>query len=325
MDYWWVNHKQTFRQEFGGKYVWCPKLKSNGRVNHFYETMREVQPGDLVYSYANAAVQGFGFATTHCYSCPKPDDFGKVGDAWDLKGWRVDVDFKKFDSPLRTADHTELIRPLLPSKYSPIKADGFGNQGAYFAQISEALALLIAELADPFLKQALSSLSSGASDALIEVALPAIQDWEDQQQHQIEETVAIPETTRQALVQARIGQGKFKQQVSLLERACRITKVDNPTHLIASHIKPWRESDNEERLSGANGLLLTPSIDHLFDRGFISFEDNGELITSPISDAISLNRMGVDTNHVINVGNFNIDQKYFLDYHRREILLKSAS
>jgi putative restriction endonuclease len=325
MDYWWVNHKQTFRQEFGGKYVWCPKLKSNGRVNHFYETMREVQPGDLVYSYANAAVQGFGFATTHCYSCPKPDDFGKVGDAWDLKGWRVDVDFKKFDSPLRTADHTELIRPLLPSKYSPIKADGFGNQGAYFAQISEALALLIAELADPFLKQALSSLSSGASDALIEVALPAIQDWEDQQQHQIEETVAIPETTRQALVQARIGQGKFKQQVSLLERACRITKVDNPTHLIASHIKPWRESDNEERLSGANGLLLTPSIDHLFDRGFISFEDNGELITSPISDAISLNRMGVDTNHMINVGNFNIDQKYFLDYHRREILLESAS
>jgi putative restriction endonuclease len=325
MNYWWVNHKQTFRQEFGGKYVWCPKLKSNGRVNHFYETMREVQPGDLVYSYANAAVQGFGFATTHCYSCPKPNDFGKVGDAWDLKGWRVDVDFQKFDSPLRTADHSPAIAALLPSKYSPIKADGFGNQGAYFAQISEALALLIAGLADPFLKQALSSMSSGASEALIEVALPAIQDWEDQQQHQIEETVAIPETTRQALVQARIGQGKFKQQVSLLERACRITKVDNPTHLIASHIKPWRESDNEERLSGANGLLLTPSIDHLFDRGFISFEDNGELITSPISDAISLNRMGVDTNHVINVGNFNIDQKYFLDYHRREILLKSAS
>ena len=53
MNYWWVNHKQTFRQEFGGKYVWCPKLKSNGSINHFYETMREVQPGDLVYSYAN--------------------------------------------------------------------------------------------------------------------------------------------------------------------------------------------------------------------------------------------------------------------------------
>jgi hypothetical protein len=325
MKHWWVNHKQTFRQEFGGKYVWCPKLKSNGHVNHFYETMREVQPGDLVFSYASAAVQGFGFATTHCYSCPRPDDFGKVGDAWDIKGWRVDVNFQKFDSPLRTADHTKLIRALLPAKYSPIRANGFGNQGAYFAQISEALALLIAELSDPFLRQALSSMGSGDSDQVIEIALPAIQDWEDQQQYLIEATTEIPETTRQALVQARIGQGKFKQQVSQYEQACRVTNVDNPTHLIASHIKPWRESDNEERLAGGNGLLLTPSIDHLFDRGFISFEDNGELITSPIADTISLNRMGVDTEHVIKVGHFNTDQKYFLNYHRKEILLKSAS
>ena len=322
MNYWWVNHKQTFRQEFGGKYVWCPKLRSDGHVHHFYETVREVQPGDLVLSYANAAVQGFGFATTHCYSCPRPDEFGQVGEAWDLKGWRVDVNFQKFPDPLRTADHSQAIAPLLPSRYSPIRANGFGNQGAYFAKIDRALALLIAELADPQLWQALTSVAEDTSGQLIEVALPVIQDWEDQQQSQIESTEGIGETTRKALVQARVGQGKFKQRVSGYERACRITKVDNPTHLIASHIKPWRESNNDERLAGGNGLLLTPSIDHLFDRGFISFEDNGDLITSPIADERSLERMGVrDTN----VGRFNIDQKYFLDYHRKEILLKSAS
>ena len=52
---------------------------------------------------------------------------------------------------------------------------------------------------------------------------------------------------------------------------------------IASHIKPWPESTNEERLTGENGLLLRPSIDHLFDRGFMSFEDNGELVVSEIA------------------------------------------
>ena len=57
MNYWWVNHKQTFRQEFGGRYVWCPKRRSDGHIHHFYETVREVRPGDLVLSYANAAVQ----------------------------------------------------------------------------------------------------------------------------------------------------------------------------------------------------------------------------------------------------------------------------
>jgi hypothetical protein len=73
-----------------------------------------------------------------------------------------------------------------------------------------------------------------------------------------------------------VGQGLFKERVSRIERACRITFVDNPTHLIASHIKPWRESTNEERLHEGNGLLLTPTVDHLFDRGFISFQDSGE-------------------------------------------------
>lgn len=291
-------------------------------MHHFYETVREVCPGDLVLSYANAAVQGFGFATTHCYSCPRPDEFGKVGDAWDLKGWRVDVNFQKFPTPLRTSDHSKAIALLLPVRYSPIRANGHGNQGAYFAQISRELALVVAELADTRLWQALNVAAEDATDQLIEIAFPALQDWEDQQQRQIESTGGLAETTRKALVQARIGQGRFKQSVAGYERACRITKVDNPTHLIASHIKPWRESDNEERLAGGNGLLLTPSIDHLFDRGFISFEDNGDLITSPIADTRSLKRMGVETK---NVGQFNTDQKHFLDYHRKEILLKSAS
>ena len=55
-------------------------------------------------------------------------------------------------------------------------------------------------------------------------------------------------------------------------------------HLIASHVQPWRDSNNEERLDGENGLLLTPTVDHLFDKGFISFENTGQLIVSPVAD-----------------------------------------
>jgi hypothetical protein len=194
MNYWWVNHKKTFRQEFGGKYVWCPKRKKNNHINHYYETVREVRPGDLIFSYAHASVQGFGFATSHCYSCPQPNEFGKVGNAWDKSGWRADINFQKFPKPLRTATHAELVAPLLPNKYSPLKSNGFGNE-AYFTQISRELALCIAELADHSLWQALTSFAEDTSDQLIEVALPAIQDWEDQQQHEIEQCVEIPETT----------------------------------------------------------------------------------------------------------------------------------
>ena len=80
-----------------------------------------------------------------------------------------------------------------------------------------------------------------------------------------------------------------------IETHCRITGVDNPSYLLASHCKPWRDSSNEERLNGANGLLLTSSIDLLFDRGFIGFEDSGNLIISPVAHKPSLERMGLET------------------------------
>src|SRR5215472_9172006 len=91
MRYWWVNHKQTFRHEFGGNYIWSPKTKRGGAFNRFYETMREVAPGDVVFSYAGGVIQAFGVAQTHCYTSPRPNEFGHIGEAWDELGWRVDV------------------------------------------------------------------------------------------------------------------------------------------------------------------------------------------------------------------------------------------
>jgi predicted restriction endonuclease len=108
-----------------------------------------------------------------------------------------------------------------------------------------------------------------------------------------------------------------------LETCCRVTRVDSPAHLIASHCKPWRDASDVERLQGENGLLLTPSIDHLFDRGFISFEDNGRFIISPVAHDLSLERMGVPTQKPLNVGAFSSVQKTFLEYHRNYVLLQA--
>lgn len=324
MRYWWVNHKQTFKQEFEGGYIWCPKRKKNGSINHFYETLREVQSGDLIFSYAGALLQGVGVAQTPSYSCPRPNEFGKVGTAWDVLGWRADVDFKAFPNPLRIIDLSSQVAPLLPERYSPIQPTGHGNQGAYLSEISEALAKKLLELADgnlvalvkpPYVQE--TEPEPVISDPLV------ILEWEDDIQAEIAIKSSISETTRRALIQARRGQGIFKQAVAKFETECRITKVVNGAHLIASHIKPWRESTDDERLSGGNGLMLTPSIDHLFDRGFISFSDQGEVLISPVSDRISLGRMGVECGKPIFTGRFNSDQKHFLDYHRNQIFLKA--
>ncbi|MDA1277967.1 MAG: HNH endonuclease signature motif containing protein [Verrucomicrobia bacterium] len=169
-----------------------------------------------------------------------------------------------------------------------------------------------------------TSALQDAPTPLVERELAGQQEWEDIEQRRILDA-DIPTTTRQSLIRARIGQGLFKERVSRIEHECRVTFVDNPAHLIGSHIKPWRESTNEERLHGANGLLLTPTADHLFDRGFISFEDNGDVLISPVVDVVSLKRMGIDPERPPQPIPFNIDQRHFLNHHRREVFLAATA
>ena len=137
-------------------------------------------------------------------------------------------------------------------------------------------------------------------------------------------TSSIRDTEREAIIRARRGQGLFKQRVMLIEAKCRITGVENPVHLVASHCRPWRDSTNDQRLDGENGLLLTPSVDHLFDRGFIGFEDSGDLIVSPVAHLPSLARMGIETRRVLNVGGFTEGQRAYLDFHRNAVLLRAT-
>jgi putative restriction endonuclease len=156
---------------------------------------------------------------------------------------------------------------------------------------------------------------------------PVSTDDLDSGERKIEQGVAadpsISETERLAIIRARKGHGLFKERVAKIESKCRIAGVENPVHLVASHCKPWRDATNEEEFNGENGLLLTPSIDHLFDRGFIGFENNGGLIISPVAHRPSLQRMGIDTPTAINVGVFTHGQKQFLDFHRQAVLLQS--
>lgn len=324
MKFWWVNHKQTFRQEFFGKFIWSPTRKRNDQVNPFYETMREVSPGDIVYSFANAGIRGFGIARTHCYRSPRPDEFGHVGQLWNERGWRVDVDFQPFTEPVFPTQHMNAIAPTLPQRYAPIRDNGYGNQGVYLAQIPEAMALTIAQLASPDLLGIIKGVRVFEAPDIDLPELRGVAEWEEHECEQISKDGELPETAKQALIKARRGQGLFRQKVARIERRCRVTKVDRPEHLIASHIKPWRESDNHERLFEGNGLLLTPTIDHLFDRGFISFEDSGELLLSPVAHEESLNRMGIPVDRVLNVGGFSDSQKGFLEFHRSKVFLKKA-
>ena len=103
----------------------------------------------------------------------------------------------------------------------------------------------------------------------------------------------LPETERVAVTQSRIGQGLFRERVIDLWQTCAVTGLTDPTFLRASHIKPWRDSTNTERLDPRNGLLLHPTLDLLFDKGFISFADSGSIMIASGINPTNLALLGV--------------------------------
>jgi hypothetical protein len=96
-----------------------------------------------------------------------------------------------------------------------------------------------------------------------------------------------PETTKLALIFARVGQGGYRRRMlRIWGGKCAVTGCSIETVLVASHTKPWATSTNVERLDEYNGLLLAASIDRLFDTGLVSFSDDGKLLCNKdVSDA----------------------------------------
>jgi len=304
MRYWWVNQNQTYRAEVRGSFMWSPKLRADGARNQFYENMREVSPGDIVFSFCDTRIKAIGVVTAVAQTGPKPD-FGAAGSNWSKEGWFVPVDYCVLSNQIRPMDHAELLRPLLPSRYSPLQPDGRGLQSVYLAEVPSALADALIGL-----------IGQAYWDAYQHVAaFQTAPDAEDDAR--LLDRGIVGPTFRDQLVRARRGQGVFRANVLLREEYCRVTKVDEPRHLKASHIKPWRDATDTERLDGANGLLLSPHIDHLFDDGYITFSPNQELVIVPEVREKLLDAWGIDAG--VRVGDFSREQNAYLDYHRANV------
>lgn len=311
MAYWWVNHKQTREHEVQGGYIWSPYRNANGAFNQTYENMRHVQTGDIVFSYANGRIGAIGRVTAAASSSPKPVEFGSVGDYWANEGWLVEVEFVPAPKPLSPREHIESIGPMLPIRHSPIQKNGHGNQGCYLAGISDALGHLLVALTEadelPLTHQ-----------KLVHEAEPNAEVLEDL--HRIEDDKTVPETQRIQLAKARVGQGLFRKRVILLDQTCRVTGVSDKRVLIASHIKAWKDSDNAERISGYNGILLSPHVDALFDDHLITFESDGQMHVHMSLPEDVLQRWSIDS--AKRVAPFRTEQSNFLAHHRERFARK---
>ena len=213
MRYWWVNQNQTFRQEHAGGYLWSPKRNANGARNPFYETMREVSPGDVIFSFNNTRVAAIGVAKSYCWESPKPQEFGTTGQYWENIGWRISVGFTPLLHQVRPKDHMDVLRLVLPPRYSPLQPSGNGLQSVYLAEITWTFAEVLIGLIGPEAKMLVAAQATAAAAAKPMQVGDDLDYWEHQLEQVVERDDRLLETTREAIIRARRGQGLFKQRV----------------------------------------------------------------------------------------------------------------
>lgn len=137
-------------------------------------------------------------------------------------------------------------------------------------------------------------------------------------------TLALGETVTSRAVEVRKGQALFRRRLISVEKECRLTGVRDLRFLRASHIKPWAACETgDERTDGYNGLLLTPTADHLFDRGWVSFSGDGKLLLASDLPTVVAEKIRLDLKPGRDCGPFGKKHQIYLEHHRDKIFQRS--
>ncbi|WP_338400186.1 HNH endonuclease [Bacillus thuringiensis] len=126
----------------------------------------------------------------------------------------------------------------------------------------------------------------------------------------------ITETEKEQVNKSRIGHSTFKNALLAVEKKCRLCGLSDERFLVASHFKPWSQSNHKERLDVNNGLLLCPNHDSLFDKGYISFDDDGAILISNSLDETS--RIFLNISDKLRI-QMNEIQLFYMKWHRESV------
>jgi hypothetical protein len=292
MAYWWVSQNETWKEEQQGGYIWAPKQTDTGGTFFHWLNMTKVRPGDIIFSYVNQKIVAVSTAITSAYDKDQPEFRRRL---WQSSGWRVELSYSVLETPLPILPRARELMRLLTKKYSPLTKDGTGAQGYLFAVPPQAGRWLLDQIGAEAPGQDVQALDHAIASSNYD------------------------KTEREALVQSRVGQGRFRQGVERICGAvCCVTYVRDRRLLRASRIKPWSDCNNAERLDPYNGLLLGALYDAAFDAGLISFADDGRVMISTELTQADLRAAGLAPDVRISL---KPQHCVYLEYHRNEKFL----
>jgi len=281
LRHWWLNLEGESSEVEEG-YLWSAKRPAGRSRKAIRMAITSIVSGDVVFAQREGNILAIGVVLDRAASAPDPKLTAS-------DGWLVPVRFVPLNEPVQ------------------VKDPGLESKGVYLSEIPEADAYQLRRLLSRLVEDVEDRIATETDGKLQQQAI---------EEHIWQRTDIAPLVKRQ-LSFARLGQGAFREHVERIESACRVTGILDRRYLRATHIKPWKDASDEERLDGANGLLLSPHMVHLFDRGHISFADDGTLLISRhlnpyVRTAWSLDRP-------VPPRAFRAAQRAFLEYHRTHI------
>ena len=174
--------------------------------------MRAANPGDLVLSCANQLIRYVGRVADFALTAPKPSEFGATGAYWNNEGWLLPAFWTRLDPPIRPKDLLPLIGPMLPEKYSLIRASsGVSNQGVYLAAIPREIHDIVTAHAHV---EAVGLETGGANRLAFRTVTDEL---DDRVEARIRGNLSLDDTIRNATIQARRGQGMFRSNLQKVE------------------------------------------------------------------------------------------------------------
>jgi hypothetical protein len=304
--YWWVNQSQAVARGLMGDYLWTANAESGAQAESM-RNLQAVQTGDLIFAFANGAIGAVGLALRPAQPASRPAELATTGKAVPTSGWHLPVRFFELALPLHPKLHMSLLRTVLPESHAPLRATGLRNPAVYLAAVSDDMAKVLRRL-----------LAGQLEDIEAQIKAAVVSDLaDDWAESAIRRRTDLEPRDKQQLIRARRGLGLFRAGLEKMESVCRVTALPDRRHLRACHIKPWSVSEDREKIDGANGLLMSPHVAHLFARGYISFSDDGELLVSRHLNPSILSAWNLRV--PMKVGPFLPRQCAYLDYHRRQI------
>lgn len=256
MSFFWVNIGSSYKEVKEQNFLWAPQygMNKNGQKfsNTSWEAVKGVKAGDVIFCNKDREIVYVATATADAEPAPRP--LSRSFDKWEREGTRVDVELTVLEHSIDVSQFSEIFMSSYNESSRPsVFAENGSCTQTYMCEIPEIAAKMIA-----------SFISENVSIDFNK------------------ETAKVKEatgSTKETIIQARVGHGPYRDKLfKKWGGKCAVTGIALESMLTASHIVSWSISNDKEKVDPYNGLPLIPNLDRLFDRGMISFDDNGHLL-----------------------------------------------